>query len=359
MAQRIIVVGAGIIGAGIAMRLARAGADVTVIAGQAPLATTASFGWINASFFLDDDHHRLRAEGIAAWHRLTDEDAIDLQWSGCLCWDLPVPDLEKLADQLGELSYPVEWQSPQAIASKEPALRAVPEVALHFPVEGAAPSADMPNRLLAVAEAAGAKVIRGLQVNRVLQADDGRSGVETAQGVLWADQVVLATGTGTQALAGSIGARVPMLHRPAYNMRTKPVTPILRHILASPIGEIRQEPSGHILMPAAAHHQADSSDQLTEMPNEAADAAMVRLREFLNGIEDLDWSEIMYGERPVPADGKPVIGSLAENVYVACLHSGITLGPIVAELAAQEIAGRLDNAGAALLAPYRPDRFAQ
>lgn len=357
MAGKVIVVGAGIIGAGIALRLARAGFQVVVIAGQTPLATSASFGWINASFFLDDDHHRLRAEGIAAWHRLTEEVAIDLHWSGCLCWDLPFAELEKMETHLTALGYPAEWLSRREIAEREPALRAVPEEALFFPAEGAAPSADVPAKLLAAAEAAGAQVIRSLQINRVVQSDGGRNGVETPQGVLWADQVVLAAGTGTAALASSIGAHVPLLHRPAYNMRTQPVAPILRHILASPIGEIRQEASGHILMPAAAHHQSDDADHLSDLPTEAADAAMARLRDLLNGIEHLGWSEILYGERPVPADGKPVIGALGAGVYAACLHSGITLGPIVAEIVCQDIAGTLDNAGAAMLAPYRPDRF--
>jgi glycine/D-amino acid oxidase-like deaminating enzyme len=61
----------------------------------------------------------------------------------------------------------------------------------------------------------------------------------------------------------------------------------------------------------------------------------------------------------VPQDGLPVVGAVAEGVYVAVLHSGITLGPIIAELIAKDIAGRLDNADAAMIAPYRPQRFAK
>jgi glycine/D-amino acid oxidase-like deaminating enzyme len=61
------------------------------------------------------------------------------------------------------------------------------------------------------------------------------------------------------------------------------------------------------------------------------------------------------GHRPTPADGFPVIGRprATEGLYVAVMHSGITLAPLVGLLAAGEIAaGRRDP----MLAPYDPDR---
>ncbi len=50
--KRIIVVGAGIIGASIAWHLAKAGAEVTVIEADEPggVATRNSWAWINASW---------------------------------------------------------------------------------------------------------------------------------------------------------------------------------------------------------------------------------------------------------------------------------------------------------------------
>ncbi|EBA12716.1 fructosyl-amino acid oxidase, putative [Roseobacter sp. CCS2] len=59
----------------------------------------------------------------------------------------------------------------------------------------------------------------------------------------------------------------------------------------------------------------------------------------------------------MPQDDFPIIGPVANGAYVAVLHSGITLGQIIAELVAKDIAGRLNNTDAAMLAPYRPDRF--
>ena len=62
------------------------------------------------------------------------------------------------------------------------------------------------------------------------------------------------------------------------------------------------------------------------------------------------------GERPTPQDGFPVIGKPAEvsGLYVAVMHSGITLAPAVGRFAATEI---LDGAEVEMLAPFRPGRF--
>ena len=169
--------------------------------------------------------------------------------------------------------------------------------------------------------------------------------------------LIVAAGTGTTAIAQSIDCNVPLVSRPAYILRTTPQGRLLNHILATPDGEIRQEPSGQILMPVAVSHQSDTAEELVQTPTDAADAAIARLRDICGGLENCDWSEVIRAERPVPKDGLPIVGPIAEGAYVAVLHSGITLGPIIAELIGKDITGRLDNADASMLAPYRPDRF--
>jgi glycine/D-amino acid oxidase-like deaminating enzyme len=53
----------------------------------------------------------------------------------------------------------------------------------------------------------------------------------------------------------------------------------------------------------------------------------------------------------------PIIGYAprSQQLYVAVMHSGVTLGPLVGELAAMEL---LEGVEIDLLAPYRPARFA-
>ena len=54
--------------------------------------------------------------------------------------------------------------------------------------------------------------------------------------------------------------------------------------------------------------------------------------------------------RPHAADGLPVVGRVAEDVYVALTHSGVTLAPLLAELIARDLRGDADPR----LAPFRP-----
>jgi glycine/D-amino acid oxidase-like deaminating enzyme len=61
------------------------------------------------------------------------------------------------------------------------------------------------------------------------------------------------------------------------------------------------------------------------------------------------------GLRPLPVDGLTIAGwvPVVAGLYVIVTHSGVTLAPILAELAAREVEGALDPA----LAPFRPERF--
>jgi glycine/D-amino acid oxidase-like deaminating enzyme len=59
----------------------------------------------------------------------------------------------------------------------------------------------------------------------------------------------------------------------------------------------------------------------------------------------------------LPRDEYPIVGFTARcpNLYIAAMHSGITLSPLIGQLAAAEI---LDGSSVDLLRDYRPSRFA-
>ena len=63
------------------------------------------------------------------------------------------------------------------------------------------------------------------------------------------------------------------------------------------------------------------------------------------------------GHRVLPKDDHPIVGFTGRcpNLYIAAMHSGITLSPMIGQVAAMEI---LDGASVDLLAGYRPSRFA-
>ena len=156
--QHVVIIGAGLIGAGLAYRLTQAGARVTVVEAQGAPATMASghsFGWINASNYLGAAHHHLRVAGMAAHHRLARDLGTHLwDWQGCL-WVEDEPALDKMAAELGALGYAFQDLAQGRVADLVPALANPPPRALYFAQEGAVDPAALTCALLAKAEAAG------------------------------------------------------------------------------------------------------------------------------------------------------------------------------------------------------------
>jgi glycine/D-amino acid oxidase-like deaminating enzyme len=347
-----LIIGAGITGAALAFQLSRKREAVTIVSTHAEggLASAASFGWLNASFFLSRPHYHLRHEGLAAHRRLTDAlPGVPTTWQGCLWYEATGEAQEETASDLSALCYRVDRLTRAEIAQRLPALGPVPETALFFPEEGVADPADLARALIA---AAGAQVVRAT-VSAVTHAQGRATGVETDLGPLTADRVILATGTGTPPLLAPFGYVLPMLQRPGLMVTTNPLPPICPVILATPDQEVRQDAEGRLVAPAAAGHQSDHAETLGAFPI-IVNATLQRLRALFPG-QDIHFARQAMALRPVPGDGLPVAGQgPIPGLWVAVMHSGATLAPVVAELLAEEITGGPESP---LLADFRPARF--
>ncbi|MEP2031354.1 MAG: FAD-dependent oxidoreductase [Paracoccaceae bacterium] len=362
MKKQVIVIGAGIIGASIAYQLARFGATVTIIdaGGPAGQASGASFGWINASFYVNPEHFALRLAGIKAHARLARcLNIAERRKNGALCWEAKGEALDHQATALRGLGYVVEEIDAAAFATLEPNIATPPERCLSFPIERAVDPATLTAELLQAASALGARFVGGVFAGGLATRGGQVCGVETELGIFSADQVVVAAGTGTSSLLSPFGLTLKMLPRPGLLMRTRPVAPVVNHILAAPGQELRQLKDGRILAPTSASHQSDTSEVVMERPDLLAEVALTRLRALLPSV-DIEWESVTLAMRPVPEDGLPVIGACGPNgTYVATMHSGVTLAAIVGELVAEELRGKdsLGSREAAMLAPFRPARF--
>lgn len=349
--EKIIILGAGLIGASVAFQLARMGRQVTVVEAGLPAgaASGRSFGWINASFSLSAAHFALRVAGMAAHQRLAQVLPGHHRVSGCLWWEDQGAAFAATADLLEEAGYPLQRLDRAGVLAREPTLAQPPDAALYFPTEGWVDAAALTRALLA---ASGAQVLAGVPAEVTVAA--GRaSGVRTPFGSLSADQVVIAAGTGAPALLAPLGVTLPMLHRPGLMVRTAPVARRLAHILAAPEQEIRQEADGRLLAPAAAFHQSDTGETLSD-PLDQAQATAQRIGTLLGLSVTVE--TVLQAERPVPGDGLPALGPVpgVPGLWLAVLHSGVTLSAIVAETLGAEIAGQ---GASPLLAEFRPARL--
>ena len=347
-----LIIGAGITGAALAYQLARHGETATILSTHAEggLASAASFGWLNASYYLNHPHYHLRHEGLAAHRRLTDAlPNLPTTWPGCLWYEATGDAQEETASDLAALGYQVQRLTKAHVAARLPALGPVPETALFFPEEGVADPAVLARALIA---ASGATVIRATVQS--LTAKKGRvTGVTTDLGQMPAERVILATGTGTPALLEPFGYTLPMLKRPGLMIATNAQPPICPMVLATPDQEVRQDAKGHLIAPASAGHQGDHAETLGAFPV-VVNATLQRLRRLFPG-QDIHFAHQAMAMRPVPGDGLPVVGQgPVEGLWLAVMHSGATLAPIVAECLVAEITG---SPLSPLLSDFRPGRF--
>jgi len=74
------------------------------------------------------------------------------------------------------------------------------------------------------------------------------------------------------------------------------------------------------------------------------------------GADTVQSRSARVGVRPMPVDGTPIVGPLpgVRGVYLAVMHSGVTLAPVVGHLVGEEI---LTGRQAVQLAGCRPARF--
>lgn len=355
--MKIVVVGAGIIGASVAYHLAKGGGDVTIIEKSVPAsgATSKSFAWINAHYAGTPEFYRLRTTSMEAYRTLEQElgdDDFKVHWSGSLSWELAGAERAQQVAKLEDYGSTPRIIDMAEFKVFEPALR-VPDIetCLRMEVEAAIDPVAATHALLQAAVGAGAKLIYGCEVEDFMTAEGRIVGVKTSTGLLYADQVVVTVGVQTQRLLAKAKAHLPMNNSYGLIVHTKPVVPVLSHIIISSDIHFRQQPDGTFLA-----GESFSGGEVGDDAFEIADRIMVRLKHHLPGVENLEIDFVAFGKRPIPQDGLPAVGAVSDKkgLYVACMHSGITLAPLIGKLAAAEI---LHGQEADLLSPYRPQRF--
>ncbi len=354
--QHVIVVGAGILGASIAYHLAWRGAGVTLLDRGPPAgeATGASFAWINASFRNPRPYYDLRMVGLQEYRRLEAELAgrLVVTWGGGLNWDLEEDEIAPLVRQHAGWGYDLRILGREEILALEPRLTAPPARAVFSACEGALDPVAATEALLAGAEALGAEIKIGCEVSDFLLNQGRVVGLQTAAGKLEADHVVLAAGVASAGLAAGLGFDLPLRSSPGLLVHSRPMPPLLGRVIESPGLHMKQDPDGRIVAGTSFGGGPVPND-----PEAEGRRLIARIKSALSGSDGLEMERVTLGLRPIPADGRPAVGPLPglTGLYLAVMHSGITLAPAIGRFAAMEI---LDGAEVELLAPFRPARFA-
>jgi D-hydroxyproline dehydrogenase subunit beta len=358
--RRCVVVGAGVLGASVAARLASAGQRVTLLDQDQPGRGTSrwSFAWLNSNDKAPRPYHDLNHAGIKAWAELAPDLDGDAWYRPVGHLELATAGLQARVRRLTEWGYPARLVDPAEASELEPALR-LRAPGAWFPEEGYLLTEPLIARLVAHAKSHGAEVRTGEpgRVTAVEASPGAAPRVRTADGdVLAADEVVCCAGRWTPALAP-----VPLIPwdtrgstAPGLVVRVGPARPGPVRLLHTPELSLRPHPGGllHLEAPDAA---VDLHTPQAEL-NHWADELLGRARRTVRRLDDARVVAAGVCARPLPADGQSIVGRLpgAEHPYVAVTHSGVTLAAHLSRLIATELTTGIPDPA---LAPYRPARF--
>lgn len=365
-----VVIGAGVVGASIAARLAERGADVTLVDQGAPGGGTSStsYAWVNANGKEPRPYFDLNLAGLEAHHRLSADGGGWLGTGGHV--EIAVDDAHRdhLAARLARLTerdYAAEAITRERAAELLPDVR-VPEDAqliVHFAREAYAYPALYLAHVLAEARAAGVRVLTGVTVTGLRQSTAGGGEAVLDDGsLLRADTIVSAVGRWTGELAALAGADVPMqtFTTPGdptvgYLAETGPVPVRLSRLVTSPWLNVRPAGGGRLLLQAL---DLDVTADPRDVPGAGSALAaelLRRLRDVVPAAEGARIERLVVGRRALPGDGRTIVGRVAQApwLYVVATHSGVTLAPYLGEGVAAEVCGEDVPA----FAEFRPERF--
>jgi len=366
---QVIVVGAGIVGASIAYHLARREVSVTLIDQGQPGhgASSHSFAWINAGAKSPASYHDFNRRSLEMWDRFAGQLGVDvgLRWGGKLSWESTpegARELEERVRQLQAWGYPSRLIDVKELCELEPGLSPGPVAAAEFSeIEGHAEPQRVVDACVRRITQKGGQIQTGTVNSLSLSPGDNRvRSVGTSQGDLACEVLVLAAGVDTTALAALAGINIPQQESPGVVIRTDPRPPLLSSVpvvyapaLDAGHSEIhlRQTSDGALMIGEGTQHSIRQDDSQAH-----ADDLLAQAVHYLPALAGAQAIPVPVGYRPMPLDGYPVLGftQAAPNVYIALTHSGVTLAPLIGELAAIEI---VDGATVESLADYRPERF--
>ena len=372
---KVVVVGAGIVGASIAFNLSLRDVDVTIVDSHQPGdgASGHSFAWLNSFGKEPADYHLLNRRSMDMWDRFARRlgSDIGLHWGGELRWESTpegAEELRKRVERLQGLGYPTRIIDEDEMLRIEPGIS--PDKVIVAEVNSIDGRVDPPMVVRAClngARSLGASVRTDTPVTGLSSADSSSGSsavrsVQTADGDIPCDVVVLAAGVGTTKLAAMVGLNIPQEESPGVVIRTDSRPRVIENVSilhTPPIDtdhpqiHMRQNADGTLMIGEGTQESLNRDDS-----QEHADDLLKRAIHYLPALDGAKAIPVPVGYRPMPIDGLPIIGftKAVPNLYIALMHSGVTLAPLVGEMSAMEI---VDGARVETLDSYRLERFSE
>jgi dimethylglycine dehydrogenase len=381
---RVVIVGGGVMGVGLAYHLAHEGwGEDVVLLEKAELTSGSTWhaaGQIThstSSFSLGkcvDYNIGLYSGGLEA------ETGQAVTWHGCGSFRLAYTEdeMDWLRHTLSvgrTLGFNIELVGPERVAELHPFYNLDGVLgALHTPDDGHVDPTNVTMAMAAGARAKGARIIRRCRATNITQAPTGEWVVETEQGTITCEHVVNAGGTYARQMGEWSGLQLPMTSMTHHYFVTDEVPEFQNLDRELPVIRDDRKVSGYIRMEQkkgliGIYEKANPNTVWEdhcpwEAENELFDAdydrVMPWLEESLNRMPifaNLGITRDVHGAISHPPDGNPLIGPApgVRNYWCCCgTQIGIGWGPgLTRELARWMVHGAANIS----MRDYDPRRF--
>jgi glycine/D-amino acid oxidase-like deaminating enzyme len=365
MKPRIVVIGAGVMGASVAYRASLGGASVTVLeAGRIGGGTSScTFAWTNANEKTPRAYYDLNLAGMKAHAALAEEFGATPWWhgGGSVEWDTPdeTPALKEKVARLQSWGYAAEWITPRQLLELEPDIdrACIGDAPIaYFPEEGWLDPVVYAGAMLGAARSRGAQVFCATRVSETVVQGSRVVGVKATDGRLFeADVVVNCTGRWVNDPISDAGLHLPMASTVGYLVFTPPVAARVGRVLRTPIIHVRPDGAGRLV----CIEPQEAPPEFDPRPSAATEQArehIRRARTLLPVIGDVEPEAARMAIRPIPGDSYSAVGPVprVDGYYLAITHSGVTMAAFLGAAVADEIVHGRQRAE---LADFRPGRF--
>ena len=365
--MKAIVIGAGIVGAGVAYRLAEAGVEVTILEAERVGGGTSgiSFAWTNSHGKQPRAYHDLNVAGMKA-HAALAEEFPGQSWfhaTGSVAWRSSPQDRETMTQNVERLKswgYAIDWIDGKQLAELEPDIdigRVGDAAITYCPQEGYVDPLVYADAMIKAAQRRGARLETGVRVVDVEMRNGNVTGVKREDGSRHeADIVVNCAGRWADRVAQEPGLKLPLAPTTGFIIFTPPVATSVRHLVHAPDCHFRPDGAGRLMIRSS---DADDQVSLDMTPTPIMPQALEIMRRaalVLPCLRGVKPEAARITARPIPQDGLSAIGPAprAKGYYFVITHSGVTLSPFLAKAAADEI---VHNRTRPELENFRPSRF--
>lgn len=342
-AFQVVVIGAGVMGAAVAWRLAEAGAETTVLErhGEPALGVTRwSYGWVGTSSIPPSSRSDFGVlqRAMAAFSDMEAKiGPLPIATRGAIVWLETERDTEALIREQQAAGIAIEPVSRRQLTVMEPHLLAPPEFAAWAAGDFAVEPVELTRHLLRAAQDAGARILYDHEAH-ALDIRGGRvNAVVTGHGRIAANAVVLANAAAAVPLVGQLGLALSVHEEPAVLMRfSAGAKGLLNHLLYGEGLELRPDLHGGLV--SADDYPEHGAEGLADL---AARTART-ISELFGPALEPRLRAIQAAWRPMTMDGLPISRFLdgVGGVYALIAHPGVILAPLLGQEAARDILDR-------------------